>query len=47
MKMASFSNARYYLLFVDGFSREMWVHFLKLKSNVFHEFKKFEDFVEN
>jgi transposase InsO family protein len=36
-----------FLLFVDDFSRKMWVYFLKLKSDVFNEFKKFKALVEN
>jgi hypothetical protein len=35
MKMHQCSDAKYFLLFVDDFTRKMWVYFLKLKSEVF------------
>jgi hypothetical protein len=44
--MKSITCARYFLLFVDDYSRKMWVYFLKLKSNVFNEFQKFKALVE-
>jgi hypothetical protein len=47
MNMASITGARYFLLFVDDFSRKMWVYFLKLKSDVFKEFQNFKALVEN
>lgn len=34
------------MLFVDYYSREMWVYFLKQKSEVFLEFKKYKVMVE-
>jgi transposase InsO family protein len=46
MNMTSITGARYFLLFVDDFSRKMWVYFLKLKSEVFNEFQKFKALVE-
>jgi transposase InsO family protein len=46
MNMASIIGARYFLLFVDDYSRKMWVYFLKLKSEVFNEFQKFKALVE-
>jgi hypothetical protein len=47
MNTTSITGVRYFLLFVDDFGRKMWVHFLKLKSNVFKEFQKFKALVEN
>jgi len=47
MNTASITGARYFLLFVDDFSRKMWVYFLKLKSDVFKEFQNFKALVEN
>jgi hypothetical protein len=44
--MTSFIGAMYFLLFVDYYSRKMWVYFLKLKSEVFNEFQKFKALVE-
>jgi hypothetical protein len=31
----SFSGCKYFLTFIDNFSRRTWVYFLKLKSEVF------------
>ncbi|KAL8101414.1 hypothetical protein AgCh_033340 [Apium graveolens] len=38
---------RYFLLFVDDYSRKMWVYLLKEKSSAFEMFKKFKALVEN
>jgi hypothetical protein len=46
MNMASITSAKYFLLFVDDYSRKMWVYFLKMKSEVFNEFQKFKALVE-
>lgn len=46
MNTASVTGARYFLMFVNDFSRKMWVCFLKLKSEVFNEFEKFKALVE-
>jgi hypothetical protein len=37
----------YYVSFIDDFSRNTWIYFLKKKSKVFDRFKEFKDFVEN
>jgi hypothetical protein len=37
----SFGGCKYFLLFVDDFSRITWVYFLKQKSEVFEKFKIF------
>ena len=42
----SFSGKRYFISFVDDFSRKTWVYFLKEKSEVFKVFKKFRVMVE-
>ena len=42
----SFSGKRYFISFVDDFSRKTWVYFLKEKSEVFEMFKKFRVMVE-
>jgi len=47
MKTTSFFGAKYFLLFVDDFSKKIWVYFLNLKSDVFNGFKKFKALVEN
>ena len=37
---------RYFLTFIDDYSRKTWVYFLKRKSEVFEYFKEFKAFVE-
>ena len=32
-------GARYYVTFIDDFSRKVWIYFLKEKSEVFSKFK--------
>lgn len=44
--MESLGKKRYFLLFVDDFSRKNWVYFLKKKSEAFEKFKEFKAFVE-
>jgi len=39
-------GARYFLLFVDDYSRKMWVYFLKFKFEMFNEFQKLKSLVE-
>jgi len=46
MNITSIIGARYFVLFVDDYSRKMWVYFLKLKYKVFNEFQKFKTLVE-
>ena len=41
-----FSGYKYFLTFIDDFSRRTWVYFLKLKSEVFNMFLAFKAFVE-
>jgi len=43
----SFSGKRYFLTFIDDFSRKTWIYFLKEKSEVFGVFKKFKVIIEN
>ncbi|GJV97012.1 retrovirus-related pol polyprotein from transposon TNT 1-94 [Tanacetum coccineum] len=42
----SFGNKRYFVTFIDDFSRKCWVYFLEQKSEVFETFKKFKATVE-
>jgi len=37
----------YYVSFIDDFSRNTWIYFLKKKSEVFDRFKEFKALVEN
>jgi transposase InsO family protein len=46
MRTPSLHNNRYFILFIDDFSRMTWVYFMKEKSEVFGIFKKFKTFVE-
>ncbi|GJR47637.1 retrovirus-related pol polyprotein from transposon TNT 1-94 [Tanacetum coccineum] len=42
----SFSGKRYFITFIDDYSRKIWVYFLKEKSEAFEVFKKFKVMVE-
>ena len=37
----------YYVSFIDDFSRNTWIYFLRKKSEVFDRFKEFKVLVEN
>jgi hypothetical protein len=37
----------YYVSFIDEFSRNTWIYFLRNKYEVFDRFKEFKDLVEN
>ena len=43
---SSLGKSNYFLIFIDDFSRKTWVYFLKHKSKVFENFKKFKALVE-
>ena len=43
---ASFSSYKYFLNFIDDYSRHTWVYFLKLKSGVFNMFLAYKALVE-
>ena len=47
MKTKEFYSERYFMIFVDGFSRMMWVAFPKEKFEAFDKFKIFNNRVEN
>ena len=36
----------YYVSFINDFSRNTWIYFLKKKYDVFHRFKEFNSLVE-
>ena len=42
----SVEGEKYYVLFVDDFSRKVWVYVLKRKYDVFNTFKQFRVMVE-
>ena len=45
--IVSINDFRYYLVFVDDFTKFTWVYLLKLKSDVFNIFKYFKATIEN
>lgn len=47
MQTASLGGAKYFLLFIDDFSRMTFVYFLRAKSEVVDRFVEFKQFVEN
>ncbi|KAL4361783.1 hypothetical protein GQ457_04G023210 [Hibiscus cannabinus] len=46
IKPLSFGKCRYFMLFIDDYSRKTWVYFLKQKSEAFGDFKNFKALVE-
>jgi transposase InsO family protein len=46
MRTPSLNNRKYFIVFVDDYSRMTWVYFAKEKSEVFSIFKKFKNQVE-
>ena len=46
-KVPSLRKFVYYVSFIDDFSRNTWIYFLKKKSEVFDKFKEFKALVEN
>ena len=47
MKTTSLSGNKYFILFIDDYTRMCWVYFIKLKNEVFSVFKQFKALVEN
>ncbi|GKV19872.1 hypothetical protein SLEP1_g30072 [Rubroshorea leprosula] len=47
MKVFSLNESKYFLIFIDDFSRMCWVYFIKQKSEVFGVFVRFKALVEN
>ena len=47
MNIPTFGGRRYILLFVDDFSRKIFIYVLRRKSEVFARFKEFKSLVEN
>ena len=46
MHTPSHAENRYFILFIDDFTRMTWVYFMRQKSEVFTIFRKFKSFVE-
>lgn len=47
MEEPSFSGTRYFVTFIDDFSRKTYIYFLRTKDEVFDKFKEFKALVEN
>jgi hypothetical protein len=47
MPVPSLGKSMYYVSFIDDFSRNAWIYFLRKKYEVFHKFKEFKAMVEN
>ena len=43
----SIGGSRYYVSFIDEFSRYSWIYFIKSKSDVFEKFRECKVLVEN
>ena len=41
------SGYEYYARFIDDYSRNTWIYFLKAKSEVFEKFKEFKALIDN
>lgn len=42
-----YNGARYFLTFIDDFTRKIWVSLIKSKVRIFEKFIKFKALVEN
>jgi hypothetical protein len=40
MRIISMDNARYFMTFIDGFSRKLWFYTLKSREKYFERFKE-------
>ena len=47
VSVRSLGKSMYYVSFIDDFSRNIWIYFLKKKFKVFDMFKEFKALVEN
>ena len=47
MPPISLSGYEYYVTFIDDYSRNTWIYFLKNKSEVFLKFKEFKALIKN
>ena len=47
VSVSSYSDAQYFVSFIDDYSRKVWIYFMKHKSDVFDIFKKWKAQVEN
>ena len=42
----SYNGFKYYVIFIDDFSRATWIYLMKNKSEVFFHFQNFVNFIE-
>src|SRR5579871_5570660 len=47
MKTTSIGNTKYFMLFIDDYSRMTAVYFLENRSNAFNKFQEYKAYVEN
>ena len=47
VKVPSLGKSVYYVSFIDDFSRNTWIYFLKKKFEIFNRFKELKALVEN
>jgi transposase InsO family protein len=47
MPSSSMSGYVYYISFIDDYSRNTWLYFLKSKDEFFNKFKEFKALIEN
>ena len=47
MSVESVSGSRYFVLFIDDYSKKTWIYFLNTNDEVFGRFQEFRDLVEN
>ena len=47
LKTISLNGSRYYIAFIDDYTRMCWVYFLKFKTEVASVFMKFKNWIEN
>src|SRR5579871_5988599 len=47
MKITSIGNAKYFMLFIDDYSRMTAVYFLEQQSDAFNKFQEYKAYVEN
>jgi hypothetical protein len=47
MSVESVSGSRYFVLFIDDYSKKTWIYFLKTKDEAFGRFEEFRALVEN
>ena len=46
MQVDSYGGNRYFVTFIDDFSRKLWIYLIKRKDEVFDVFKRFKSMAE-